>query len=145
MLRQDPAGGADRTSGAGQTVRAVRGAVQVERDDEPHLLESVETLLREIMEVNGLSRDDLISIVFTSTPDLVSAFPAAAARAIGLTHVPLMCARELDVRGALPRTVRVLAHVRTTRPVRDVRHVYLGGAAALREDLARRDEGGVTR
>ncbi|GGO23527.1 3-deoxy-7-phosphoheptulonate synthase class II [Microbispora bryophytorum] len=144
MLRQDPAGRGASPGGTEMTVRAVRGAVQVERDDEPHLLESVQTLLCRIMDVNDLSPDDLISIVFTSTPDLVSAFPAAAARAIGLTHVPLMCARELDVNGALPRTVRVLAHVRTARAVRDVRHVYLGGAAALREDLAQPGEGGVT-
>lgn len=123
------------------TVRAVRGAVQIDRDQEPRLLDSVKDLLQKMMQANGLAPDDLISVMFTATPDLVSAFPAAAARAIGLTHVPLICAQELDVVGALPRTVRILAHVHTERAVRDIHHIYLGGAAVLREDLAQPKEG----
>ncbi|MGP3980050.1 chorismate mutase [Streptomyces sp. KR80] len=126
------------------TVRAIRGAIQVERDEELHLLESVKTLLKKIMYANDLSPDDLISVVFTSTPDLVSAFPAAAAREMGLDHVPLMCAQELNIVGALPRMVRILAHVQTHRKSSDIRHIYLGGAAALRNDLAQKEKGGVT-
>ncbi|MFF9316262.1 chorismate mutase [Streptomyces sp. NPDC014748] len=124
------------------TLRAVRGAVQVERD-EPELVHGqVGRLLKEIMAANGLVPDDLVSIVFTATCDLVSAFPAEAARALGLVDVPLMCARELDVRGGLPRTVRILAHVETDRARSEIRHVYLDGAAVLRQDLARRPAGG---
>jgi chorismate mutase len=125
------------------TLRAVRGAVQVERDEPGVLRGQVGLLLKEIMAANDLVPDDLVSIVFTSTSDLVSAFPAEAARDLGLVDVPLMCARELDVRGGLPRTVRILAHVETERARADIRHVYLGGAAALRPDLARHTAHGV--
>lgn len=125
------------------TLRAVRGAVQVERDEPGVLRGQVGLLLKEIMAANDLVPDDLVSIVFTSTSDLVSAFPAEAARDLGLVDVPLMCARELDVRGGLPRTVRILAHVETERARADIRHVYLGGAAALRPDLARHTADGV--
>jgi len=126
------------------TLRAVRGAVQVERDEPGVLRGQVGLLLKEIMAANDLVPDDLVSIVFTSTPDLVSAFPAEAARELGLVDVPLMCARELDVRGGLPRTVRILAHVETGRARADVRHVYLGGAAVLRKDLARHTADGAS-
>lgn len=126
------------------TVRAVRGAIQVDRDEDIHLLDSVRTLLKRVMHVNGLLPDNLISVVFTATPDLTSAFPAAAARELGLVDVPLMCAQELDVEGALPRTVRVLAHVETGLARRDIQHVYLGGAAVLRQDLARTGKASVS-
>ncbi|AIS01025.1 hypothetical protein SGLAU_25435 [Streptomyces glaucescens] len=124
-------------------LRAVRGAVQVERDEPGVLRGQVGLLLKEIMAANDLVPDDLVSIVFTATSDLVSAFPAEAARDLGLTDVPLMCARELDVRGGLPRTVRILAHVETERARADIRHVYLGGAAVLRPDLAPHAADGV--
>ncbi|GAA2506256.1 chorismate mutase [Streptomyces thermolineatus] len=119
------------------TVRAVRGAIQVERDEPDVLRSRVALLITEILRANGLEPDDLISMIFTATSDLVSAFPAEAARELGLVDVPLMCARELDVEGGLPRTVRILAHAETDRRQADVRHVYLGGAAVLRPDLAR--------
>lgn len=124
------------------TVRAVRGAIQVDRDEEIHLLDSVRTLLKRVMHVNGLLPDDLISVVFTATPDLTSGFPAAAARELGLVDVPLMCAQELDAEGALPRTVRVLAHVETGRARRDIRHVCL--VVPRRQDLAPTEKGGVS-
>ncbi|MCK7623226.1 chorismate mutase [Streptomyces sp. RS10V-4] len=117
-------------------VRAVRGAVQLERDDAEHMREQVGGLLTALLERNGLVPDDLISVWFTATPDLRSDFPAAAARALGITDVPLICAQELDVAGAMPRVVRVLAHVETERPRSGIAHVYLGAAAALRKDIA---------
>ncbi|GAA3660841.1 chorismate mutase [Streptomyces chitinivorans] len=120
------------------TVRAIRGAVQVEQDEPDVLCNRVELLIKDIMAANDLVPDDLISMVFTATSDLVSAFPAEAARRIGLVGVPLLCARELDVEGGLPRTVRILAHVETDKRQSDVQHVYLGGAAVLRQDLAHR-------
>ncbi|AWK08421.1 chorismate mutase [Streptomyces spongiicola] len=117
-------------------VRAVRGAVQLERDEAGHMDERVGELLTAILERNGLAVDDLISIWFTATPDLHSDFPAAAARGLGIVDVPLICAQELDIAGAMPRVVRVLAHIESDLPRNDVAHVYLGAAAALRKDIA---------
>nr|WP_199293755.1 chorismate mutase [Streptomyces sp. SID8499] len=117
-------------------VRAVRGAVQLERDEAGHMSEQVEALLTAVLERNGLTADDLISIWFTATPDLHSDFPAAAARRLGILDVPLICAQELDIEGAMPRVVRVLAHIESDRPRAEIAHVYLGAAAALRKDIA---------
>lgn len=117
-------------------VRAVRGAVQLERDDPRHMDERVGELLTAVLERNDLTQDDLISLWFTATPDLHSDFPAAAARKIGLTDVPLICAQELDIEGAMPRVIRVLAHIESDRPRSEVAHVYLGAAATLRKDIA---------
>jgi len=88
-----------------------------------------------VMERNGLTEADVISIIFTSTPDLVSIFPAAAARGIGFGAVPLLCAGEIPVTGATERCVRLLLHVHTERPREQLRHVYLHGAQSLRDDL----------
>lgn len=118
-------------------VRAVRGATQLEADDREHLLERVAELVTEVMSVNALEVEDFISVIFTATPDLVSEFPAYAARRLGFGDVPLICAREIDVAGAMPRVVRLLAHVETSLGRADVTHVYLHGASALRRDLAR--------
>ncbi|MEV8569043.1 chorismate mutase [Streptomyces sp. NPDC051322] len=117
-------------------VRAVRGAVQLERDEAGHLEEQVGALLTAVLERNDLTPDDLISVWFTATPDLHSAFPAAAARKLGMVDVPLICAQELDIAGAMPRVVRVLAHIESDRPKADIAHVYLGAAGALRKDIA---------
>ncbi|MEU2112884.1 chorismate mutase [Streptomyces sp. NPDC058423] len=117
-------------------VRAVRGAVQLERDEAGHMDEQVGELLTAILERNALTADDLISIWFTATPDLHSDFPAAAARGLGIVDVPLICAQELDVAGAMPRVVRILAHVESDLPKSGIAHVYLGAAAALRKDIA---------
>lgn len=97
--------------------------------------ERVQALLGEMLARNGVSHDDLISIVFTATDDLHSMFPAAAARAIGLGDVPLLCARELNVTAATPRCVRILVHLTTERARDELRHVYLEGARGLRDDL----------
>lgn len=118
-------------------VRAVRGATQVARDERETLLEAVGELMTEILDRNELSHEDLISVVFTATGDLRAEFPAYAARVIGITDVPLLCAQELAVEGSMPRVVRVLAHVETDRSRAELRHVYLHGAAALRTDLPR--------
>lgn len=117
-------------------VRAIRGATQLETDDRDHLLASVEELLRELLAANQLDTADLISVLFTATPDIRCEFPAVGARRLGLGDVPLICAQELDVRGAMPLVVRIMAHAETDRGRADIRHVYLRGAAALRLDLA---------
>lgn len=116
-------------------VRAVRGAVQVDDDDRELILDGIRELVTVVMERNGLQPDDLISVVFTATPDLRAEFPAYAARQLGITDVPFLCATEIDVPGAMPRVLRLLAHVETERPRSQLRHVYLRGAAALRTDL----------
>jgi chorismate mutase len=118
-------------------VRAVRGATQVDRDDRDEVLEASAELVAEVLYRNKLSPDDVISMLFTATPDLTSEFPAYAARKMGLTDVPLLCATEIAVPGAMPRVLRLMAHVETELPRADVRHVYLRGAAALRTDLPR--------
>ncbi|MDX3096959.1 chorismate mutase [Streptomyces sp. ME01-24h] len=117
-------------------VRAVRGAVQLERDEAGHMHERVAELLTAILERNRIAVDDLISVWFTATPDLHSDFPAVAARKLGITDVPLICAQELDIAGAMPRVVRILAHVESGLSKSDISHVYLGAAAALRKDIA---------
>jgi chorismate mutase len=116
-------------------LRAVRGAIQVERDERDEILGAVAELVAEVLRRNQLGTDDLISIVFTATDDLHAEFPAYAARMAGITDVPLLCARELNVNGAMPRVIRLLAHVETDRARADLHHVYLRGAAALRTDL----------
>jgi len=118
-------------------VRAVRGATQLDADDREHMLERVAEMVTDVMEANSLDVTDFISVIFTATPDLVSEFPAYAARRLGFGDVPLICARELDVSGAMPRVVRMLAHVETDLPRKDITHVYLHGAAALRSDLTK--------
>jgi chorismate mutase len=116
-------------------VRAVRGATQVDADDRDQIRVATSELLTEVLARNEIRNEDLISIVFTATPDLHSEFPAIAARQMGLTDVPLLCATEIDVPGSLPRVLRLLAHVETDRSRADVEHVYLRGAVALRPDL----------
>jgi chorismate mutase len=118
-------------------VRALRGATQVDRDDRDEILKASAELVSEVLGRNDLTADDIISIVFTATPDLTAEFPAYAARLLGLTDVPLLCATEIAVPGAMPRVLRLLAHVQTDRTRADLRHVYLRGAAALRSDLPR--------
>ena len=117
-------------------VRAIRGAVQVDANDREAILEGTTELVTEVMERNGLHTDDVISVVFTGTPDLNAEFPALAARKIGFHDVPLICAAEIAVPGAMPRVVRLMAHIETDRPRSAIQHVYLRGAAALRLDIA---------
>ena len=118
-------------------MRAVRGATQLDDDDRDQMLERVSEMVLDVMASNGLSVDDFISVIFTATSDLVSEFPAYAARQLGFGEVPLICARELEIAGSMPRVVRMMAHVETDLPRADITHVYLHGAAALRSDLTR--------
>jgi chorismate mutase len=117
------------------TLRAIRGATTVDEDTPDAVTGRVVTLLERIMERNGLVEDDIVSILFTATEDLVSIFPATAARTMGLGAVPLICARELAIVGSVPHCVRVMLHVTTERPRDQIHHVYLEGAQGLRDDL----------
>ena len=118
------------------TVRAIRGAIQIDSDDRDAILEGTTELVNEVMTRNDLTTDDVISVLFTATPDLTAEFPALAARKLGFHDVPLMCASEIAVPGAMPRVVRLLAHIETGRPRSAIQHVYLRGAVALRLDIA---------
>ena len=116
-------------------VRAARGAIVVEHDDASVLLAATERLLSAMIGRNGVATEDLVSVLFTATADLSSAFPAEAARRMGLGKVPLLCAREIAVDGAMPRVIRVLMHFYSGAGLDEVVHVYLDGAESLRDDL----------
>jgi chorismate mutase len=116
-------------------VRALRGATTVDEDDQEQVNARVVTLVTAMLERNGVDKDDLISVIFTATPDVVSTFPATAARTVGLGDVPLLCAQELNVTGSTQRCIRVLMHLTTDRSRAELHHVYLEGARGLRDDL----------
>ena len=117
-------------------IKAIRGATQIARDDKELMREAVVELMAEILRSNSLEVGDLISVIFTATQDLVSDFPAASARAMGLGEIPLLCAVEISVPGSMPRVIRAMVHCRTPRTHRQITHVYLRGTSALRGDLA---------
>jgi|SRR5215211_6432767 len=116
-------------------VRAARGAIVVGVDDPGRVLDASERLLRAMLDRNVVGTEDLVSILFTVTADLRSAFPAEAARRMGLGLVPLMCAQEIPVDGSMPSVVRALMHFHSDRALAEVVHVYLDGAESLRDDL----------
>jgi len=116
-------------------LRAIRGATTVEADTAESIFPRVQEMLHAMLKRNGVHHDDIVSVFFTATSDLVSVFPAAAAREIGFGDVPLICATELAIIDSTPRCVRVMMHVYSERARADIRHVYLHGAAGLRDDL----------
>jgi len=121
--------------GVSAALRALRGATTIDVDTPEHINERVVALLTTMFERNGIDHDDLVSMIFTATGDIHSAFPAAAARTIGLGDVPLLGAQEIEVDGATPRCIRVMIHLMTDRSRTELRHVYLEGAVGLRDDL----------
>ena len=116
-------------------VRALRGATTVDRDEPDHITERVVTLLRELWARNDVHHDDLISIIFATTPDIHSMYPPTAARTIGLGDVPLLGTMEIDVPTGTKMCIRVMVHLETERSRGEMRHVYLEGAKGLRDDL----------
>jgi chorismate mutase len=117
-------------------VRGIRGATTADEDSEAAIIEATTELLSELARENALDQDDIAAVWFTTTPDLTSEFPAAAARQLGWGDVPLMCAHEMSVPASnprsLPRCIRVLLLVNTTVPSSAIRFVYLRGAQKLR-------------
>jgi chorismate mutase len=113
---------------------AVRGAVQAEANEAGAILDATETLLRDLLDRNALSAETMVSCLFTTTEDLDAEFPAVAARRLGLDTVPLICAREIDVPGAMPRVIRAMVHYYAPAGHRPA-HVYLGATQELRADL----------
>ena len=118
-------------------VRAIRGATRLEADDLDEMREAVTELVTAMLERNGVEPDQIISALLTSTPDLVCGFPATAMRSMGFSDVPLMCASEIAVEGALTRVVRVMLHVESELPRGEIKHIFQRGAQVLREDLNR--------
>ena len=117
------------------TVRAVRGATQVDADERETVLAATRELVGEVLGRNDLTPQDVVSIVFTATRDLTAVAPALAARQLGLHDVALICAQEMWVEGSMPRVVRLLAHVETPRRRDEVVNVYLNGTEVLRADV----------
>jgi len=118
------------------SVRGIRGATSVDADVPEQIREATRELIEEILKRNEITDfDDVISAVFTTTQDLVSAFPAEAARHIGMTTVPLLCALEIPVAGSMQKCVRILLHVNSDRKPADIEHVYLREAEKLRPDM----------
>ena len=115
-------------------LKALRGATTAERNEAGAILEATEELVRELMDRNELSPEDLVSCIFTCTDDLDAEFPAVAARNLGLNAVPLLCAKEIAVPGSLPLVIRLLVHCYAA-PERPAQHVYLREAVTLRRDL----------
>lgn len=115
--------------------RAIRGATTVSEDERELVIKATAALLQEMMSRNGIEKKQLIDMIFTATPDIRSEFPAAAAREIGISDIPLLCATEMDVIGAVSHCIRVLLHVETDKTYSELRHVYLEGASQLRTDL----------
>jgi chorismate mutase len=116
-------------------LRALRGATTLDEDTSKQVNDRVRALVGSMLERNGIGHDDLVSILFTATEDVTSMFPATAARSLGLGDVPLICASELGITGAMPRCIRVLMHFYTERTREALHHVYLEGARGLRDDL----------
>ena len=114
---------------------ALRGATTFAEDTKADVNEKTQTLVREMLERNSVSHDDLVSIIFTATDDLTAEFPATAARALGLGDVPLLCARELGIAHGMKQTIRVMMHFYGDQPRNELHHVYLEGARSLRDDL----------
>jgi chorismate mutase len=118
-------------------VRALRGATTADDDTRASVAGRVNELLQEMLVRNAVREGDVISVLFTATKDLISVFPATAARDLGFANVPLICAQELDIVGATPRALRIMMTLRSRKRPEELHHVYLHGAANLRDDLTR--------
>jgi len=117
-------------------VRGVRGAITVTEDTPEEIIKATQEMLTALMDKNGFAVDDVISAIFTVTPDITSEFPARSARLMGWTRVPMICSQEIPVPGSLARCIRVMLHVNTDKSQAEIKHVYLRGASALRPDMA---------
>ncbi len=117
-------------------LRALRAAITIDNDLPDEVRGATTSLLEVLYERNGLTHDDVVSILFTATQDIQSTPPAAAARSFGLVDVPLLCAQEMHVAGSLQMCIRLMLHIDTDAPRSELRHVFLRGATKLRPELA---------
>lgn len=116
-------------------IRGIRGAISVEQNSEIEILDNTKQLLKEIIQVNNIKLNDIISCLFTVTKDLDAVYPAVAARELGWTEIPLICVNEMLVPGSLEKVIRVLLHVNSIKSQNEIIHVYLKRANVLRPDL----------
>ena len=116
-------------------LRGIRGAITVKTNSKPAIVEATTRLLTAMIDANKLKKDEIASIIFTATADLNAEFPATAARKLGLNSTPLLCAKEIDVKTALKKCVRVLILYNTNKSQKQIKHLYLDGAKILRPDL----------
>ena len=126
-------------------LRGIRGATTVDRDDAESILAATEELVREVIAANGIDANDVASALFTVTPDLRAEFPAAAARRMGWTMVPLLNFTEIGVPGRLEKCIRFLVHVNTDKTQAEMVHVYLREAVSLRPDLVLQNAQSIAR
>lgn len=117
-------------------VRGIRGAITVDADDAQAIVDATKRLLCEMIARNGVELDDIVSVLFSLTPDLRAVFPALGARELGWVNVPMLHFTEVAVPGSLGKCIRVLMHVNTPRAQQEIAHVYLDGAVVLRPDIA---------
>jgi len=115
-------------------IRGVRGATTVDNDTEEAIIEATMEILSAMISANDLKEDDVASVFFTTTPDLTSAYPARGARRLGWTQTALMGGVEMDVKGSIPRCIRILIHWNTDKPQNEIKHIYLRDAVKLRPD-----------
>ncbi len=113
----------------------IRGAITVTKNNKEEILSTTEELLKEIMQVNNLDIDEIVSIIFTATKDLDEIYPAVAARNLGIINAGLMCFQEMYVKDSLPMCIRVMLQIQTTKTQKDVKHIYMKGAKVLRPDI----------
>lgn len=126
-----------KTKEDGRMVRAIRGATTVENNDRNEILEATKELLLEIVKANNIKNDDMVSVIFTITPDLDEVFPAVAARELGMVDVPLLDMSEPQIKGSLNKCIRILMHINSEKENKDMVHIYLRGAKVLRPDLVK--------
>ena len=115
--------------------RGIRGAITAKENSKQEILNVSKTLLKEMLAINHVHSEDIVSILFSVTKDLSRAFPAAAARELGFTYTPLLCLNEIDVEGSLQKCVRILMHVNSTLSQKEIKHCYMGDAKILRPEL----------
>ena len=120
-------------------VRAIRGAITVEANEEQEILDNTCELLKEMTVQNGIEKEDIISIIFSLTSDLNAAFPAVAARMMGWTDIAMMCTHEVDVPGSLRKCIRVMMHFNTDKRNKELKYIYLKEARRLRPDLVKQE------
>jgi len=117
-------------------VRGIRGATTVEQNVAVDILAATRELLQELLTTNGITTyEEIVSAIFTTTTDVTAVFPAEAARSLGMSQVPLLCASEIAVPNSMPRCIRILLHVNTEQPQSAMKHVYLREAKRLRPDM----------
>ena len=117
------------------TFLAIRGATTCENDTKEDITTATQDLVTQMMSRNNIAQNQIISILFTATADLTQEFPATAARGLGLDDIPLMCAQELSIAGSMPRCIRVMMHIESSKQRSEIHHVFMGQAQALRKDL----------